>query len=388
MAWESRTEWNLATNPTLTDPYGTIAVPDIQTNRAKVPRPASGNVWSAAWGTGGAGTTAYMYQLIKATWTTAATGGYSRVRANFSTGVSWIPVTPGETITVSVDIASNRSARIAFDFNLGASWVSSVASLWGAVSTDVANPSRIARTGTVPAGVDRVIVFAEVQTPGVGDWIAAGRLQVESGSVATDYIDGYMTGHAGAAATALERSVDGGETWARVSTGPGGAGDLGLQDVLAPSGLDGVLYRAVAISALGAESYSTSAAVETRPSGDVWLVGADGTRCRLRANIKLNVTDSQDVVSEQYYGHDRPTAHYGDARPLKIGITGTLCRNTGIDHDWTGLLGQPVHYRDPDGRHGWGTLDASGIQQSSEWTEERAITATWEATTYDPEDDG
>ena len=190
MAWETRTEWNLATNPKLTDPYGTIAVPDIQTNRATVPRPASGNVWSAAWGTGGAGTTAYMYQLLKATWTAAPTGGSRRVRASTSTGESVIPVTPGETITVSVDVASNRSARIAVDFNLGASWVSSVASLWGAVSTDVANPSRLAWTGTVPAGVDRVIVFAEVQTPGVGDWIAAGRLQVESGSVATDYFDG------------------------------------------------------------------------------------------------------------------------------------------------------------------------------------------------------
>ena len=188
--------------------------------------------------------------------------------------------------------------------------------------------------------------------------------------------------------TAIDRSVDDGDTWTRAGVGPGGTGTRTIQDQLAPTGLVGVLYRAVAITNLGVEAYSSSVAVTTRPANDVWLVGADGTRCRLRANIKLNVTDSQDVVSEQYYGHDRPTAHYGDARPLKIGITGTLCRNTGIDHDWTGLLGQPVHYRDPDGRHGWGTLDASGIQQSSEWTEERAITATWEATTYDPEDDG
>lgn len=41
-----------------------------------------------------------------------------------------------------------------------------------------------------PASVDRVVAFADVQTPGVGDWIAAGKLQVESGSVATDYFDG------------------------------------------------------------------------------------------------------------------------------------------------------------------------------------------------------
>ena len=127
MAWETRTDWNRATNPRLTDPYGTIAVPDIQTNRATVPRPASGNGWSVAWGTGGAGTTAYMYQLLTATWTAAPTGGSRRIRPNLSTGVSVIPVTPGETITGSFDIASNLSARITVDFNLGASWVSSVA---------------------------------------------------------------------------------------------------------------------------------------------------------------------------------------------------------------------------------------------------------------------
>ena len=187
MAWETRTEWNLATNPRLTDPYGTIAVPDIRTNRATVPRPASGNAWSVQWGTGGAGTTAYMYQLLKATWTAAPTGGSRRIRANTSTGVSVIPVTPGGTITVSADIASNRSARIAVDFNLGASWVSVVASSWGAVSTDVANPSRLAWTGTIPANVDRVVVFAEVQTPGINDWIAAGSLRVGEGS---EYFDG------------------------------------------------------------------------------------------------------------------------------------------------------------------------------------------------------
>ena len=187
MAWEPRTEWNHATNPKLTDPYATIAVPDIQTNRAPAPIPASGNAWSVIWGTGGAGTTAYMYQLIKATWTAAATGGARRIRANTSTGESVIPVTPGETITISADVASNRNARVTVDFNLGASWVSSQATSWGAVSTDVANPSRIAWTGVVPAGVDRVIVFAEVQTPGVGDWIAAGRLRVGEGS---DYFDG------------------------------------------------------------------------------------------------------------------------------------------------------------------------------------------------------
>lgn len=187
MAWETRTEWNLATNPKLTDPYGTIAVPDIQTNRATVPRPASGNVWSVGWGTGGAGTTAYMYQLLKATWTAAPTGGSRRIRPNLWTGVSEIPVTPGETITVSADIASNRSARIAVDFYLDTSGVSSVASSWGAVSTDVANPSRLAWTGTVPASVNRVVTFADVQTPGINDWIAAGSLRVGKGS---EYFDG------------------------------------------------------------------------------------------------------------------------------------------------------------------------------------------------------
>ena len=118
MAWETHTEWNLATNPRLTDPYGTIAVPDIRTNRASMPRPTSGNVWSALWGTGGAGTTAYIHQLIKATWTAAPTGAGRLIRANTQTGESVIHVTPDETITVSFDIASNRNARIALVVSL------------------------------------------------------------------------------------------------------------------------------------------------------------------------------------------------------------------------------------------------------------------------------
>ena len=188
--------------------------------------------------------------------------------------------------------------------------------------------------------------------------------------------------------TAIDRSVDDGDTWTRVGVGPGGTGTRTIQDQLAPTGLVGVLYRAVAITNLGVEAYSSSVAVTTRPANDVWLVGADGTRCRVYSNIRLDASLEQDVVTEQYYGHDKPTAHYGDQRPVKIGISGTLRRGEGLEDDWAGLLGQPVHYRDPDGRHGWGTLDATGVNQSSEWTEERQITATWEATTYDPDDDG
>jgi hypothetical protein len=188
--------------------------------------------------------------------------------------------------------------------------------------------------------------------------------------------------------TAIDRSVDDGDTWTRVGVGPGGTGTRTIQDQLAPTGLVGVLYRAVAITSLGVEAYSASVAVTTRPANDVWLGGADGTRCRVYSNIRLDASLGQDVVTEQYYGHDKPTAHYGDQRPVKIGISGTLRRGEGLEDDWAGLLGQPVHYRDPDGRHGWGTLDAAGVNQSSEWTEERQLTATWEATTYDPDDDG
>ena len=188
--------------------------------------------------------------------------------------------------------------------------------------------------------------------------------------------------------TAIDRSVDDGDTWTRAGVGPGGTGTRTIQDQLAPTGLVGVLYRAVAITNLGVEAYSASVVVTTRPANDVWLVGADGTRCRVYSNIRLDASLGQDVVTEQYYGHEKPTAHYGDARPVKIGISGTLRRGEGLEDDWAGLLGQPVHYRDPDGRHGWGTLDATGVNQSSEWTEERQITATWEATTYDPDDDG
>ena len=60
MAWEMRTEWNLATNPKLTDPYGTIAVPDVANNLFKQPRlrDSTGAVFGG--GGGEVGTTSYV----------------------------------------------------------------------------------------------------------------------------------------------------------------------------------------------------------------------------------------------------------------------------------------------------------------------------------------
>lgn len=56
MAWETRTEWNLATNPKLTDPYGTVAVPGVANGTAPGIRALGGGDFQFA---GGGGATVY-----------------------------------------------------------------------------------------------------------------------------------------------------------------------------------------------------------------------------------------------------------------------------------------------------------------------------------------
>lgn len=187
MAWETRTEWNLATNPKLTDPYGTIAVPDVGTNRAnRANNPRADATWSAQYGTGGAGTSQLVDGMLRMDWSKGATAGSRRVRTVAVARA--IPVTPGETITVSLDVASSKRARIALDFNLNATWVSSAALGWTVVSVDTTAPTRLVYSRLVPDGVNSLYVFAEIEpSPAAGDWLAAGRLRVgEDG----DYIDG------------------------------------------------------------------------------------------------------------------------------------------------------------------------------------------------------
>ena len=195
---------------------------------------------------------------------------------------------------------------------------------------------------------------------------------------------GIPPGGAATVANALEVSRDGGTTWTACGDDiPASAGTGSILDQLAPLGVD-LLYRVLAISALDVRIPSTPIAVTTRPARDVWLVGADGARCRIRLNIRLQVSHGQEMVLEQYHLREKPTAHYGDARPTKVQVSGTALYEQGQADDWTVLLGQAVHYRDPDGRAFWSTLDATGPSHSSDWARSHSIDLTVEETDYEP----
>lgn len=184
MAWETRTEWNLATNPKLTDPYGTIAVPDIRTNLCPAPRPGPG-VWAARWG-GGTGEPSWVNAALRAAWTSpgpsgAALGLVSSQRA---------AVTEGVPITASVDVASSRRVRINFQWFKGATWYAGAQGAWTAVSGSAADPSRITATSMAPAGVDGLWLLVDVESPIAGDWAEVSKAMIVVGEVATDYFDG------------------------------------------------------------------------------------------------------------------------------------------------------------------------------------------------------
>ena len=72
-----------------------------------------------------------------------------------------------------------------------------------------------------------------------------------------------------------------------------------------------------------------------------------------------------------------------DAHGLRE-FDGTALYEQGQADDWTVLLGQAVHYRDPDGRAVWSTLDATGPSHSSDWARSHSIDLTVEETDYEP----
>mgnify|MGYP001203970220 CR=1 FL=1 len=184
---------NLATNPTLTDPYGTVTVPDRFTNQAISPQAST--AWIPNYGTGGAGTSSVEGGMRRLEWTTAPTAGNPRLAHTSST--LYVPVTAGETVTVSMDVAGSTRGRIALDYNNDTGWVSSTSLGWAVISSDINNPTRLVWTGVIPAGITRLLIFSgpEYSTalgnfPTPGTWFAAGRLKVETGNTATAYFDG------------------------------------------------------------------------------------------------------------------------------------------------------------------------------------------------------
>ena len=185
-----------------------------------------------------------------------------------------------------------------------------------------------------------------------------------------EYFDGDTIGPRVSPATArLERSDDDGRTWATVADqlDPGGGAD----DHRAPLNRH-VLYRAIAISALGVETASDPVEAHT-PSGDAWLEGEDGRRARIRTNLKLGKSWGHEAIAVAYYGQDYPTSHYGRALSDRVTITGTLAAGEDLEQDLASLLRrQDVFLRDPRGAAWWAQL-AGDYTDDSDWIERAEV---------------
>lgn len=186
-------------------------------------------------------------------------------------------------------------------------------------------------------------------------------------------------GGPGVAATTsnrVERSGDAGMTWETVADGL--AVDATTEDPLPPF-RPGLLFRAVAISELGAETASDPVELDT-PCGDLWLTGEDGAACRIELDLALQVSYGHTRVIEDYYGQPLPEAHYGEGRPVQWQISGALLKGQGLEQDWRTLLGQDCYLREPGGDAMWVSLQA--ISHSSQWVAERSIQLTADAVVH------
>lgn len=167
------------------------AVTEVRRNRH--PNPQADAAWVSQPGTGGAATDTFENGLRKSTWTTEATGGNARVYTG-------IPITavPGETLTISVDVAaSGGQVTLLADWLVGSTWVALNTSPVVTPSASTAAPSRLSFTVTAPAsGIDNLRLYVRwtaTASASPGNWIAAGRALVETGSTLASYLDGNVT---------------------------------------------------------------------------------------------------------------------------------------------------------------------------------------------------
>lgn len=159
----------------------------------------------------------------------------------------------------------------------------------------------------------------------------------------------------------IERTVDGGLTWTVVADDI--APDSGAEDRRCPLNTT-VQWRAVAISALGVEVAGEPVSLDT-DSGAVWLEGENGATIAVRLNLEPGISRQHEVVTEQYLGHAKPTAHFGAARPVTASITGDLIDGYGMEQDLGAVLGQIVWYRDPLGNAFAGAITDRGVDASA-----------------------
>lgn len=180
--------------------YGEWA--EARRNRALVPRAIIGTssaAWTMDWGTGGAGSNALENGLYKSTWSAAPSGGNVRI-ALARAAAHRIPVTPGETLTVSFDAASDiaAGASLVLDYrNSGGTYVSQSGGSPVVLSSNTASPTRMSRTVTIPTGTGiaymDILLTVTSASATVGKWLAAGRLLVEASATLGEYFDGGST---------------------------------------------------------------------------------------------------------------------------------------------------------------------------------------------------
>jgi len=202
----------------------------------------------------------------------------------------------------------------------------------------------------------------------------------QSATVDLQVADGVAgVGVAETVANRIERSLGGGLTWETVADMVPVDGTTA--DPLPPF-RPTLLYRAVAISALGAETESAPVEVDAT-CGDLWLTAEDGARCRIELDLALQVSYGHTRVAEEYLGQVLPEAHYGDGRPVQWRISGALLEGQGLDQDWRVLLGQDCYLREPGGDAMWVSIQPDGINHSSQWIKERSITLTADAVAHE-----
>lgn len=171
----------------------------------------------------------------------------------------------------------------------------------------------------------------------------------------------------------VERSDDGGDTWQVVADEL--PPDAGYTDWQVPLGTT-VSYRAVAVTALGAETVGEPVE-ESVPACAVYLHASDGLLAGVcRYNLSFSHSRSNPVEFALYLGDEFPTPHFTQGRDEEVEVSADFPQDE-ID-DMQQLIGSTLWYRDPEGRSWWATLSQGGIStsQSSPVLRSMSFTAT------------
>lgn len=170
----------------------------VVSNLHREPRPnASTPGWSAAYGTGGAGTGGWFTggpegTYYEMTWTTAPTSGTSPPRILAGPNTNANTFAEGDTIKASMWVWSPTAETIYFTVDwqdAAQAWISSSESSTAILASTW---TKITISATAPANTNRAKVFArrDYTTIGVGEKLRATAVMIANGSVLPDFFDG------------------------------------------------------------------------------------------------------------------------------------------------------------------------------------------------------